>query len=431
MGFLSGTSMIPAPTRGFYGWRMVVFAAIALALTGPGQTVGVSVFVDPMIEDLGITRTQVSTAYLIGTLTGALALPWIGQAIDRFGIRRTMAVIGVVFGAFLMGMAFVSGIVTMTGGFIGIRMMGQGALSLVATTSVALWFGRRRGLAMGIVAAAGGVGMTLIPLGIERVIDASGWRTAWVVEALVIWLVIVPLALLFIRNRPSDIGQHMDGDPEPPTGAGEAWGVSRREALRSPFFWLVTATVATTGALTTAVVFHQIDLLGSRGFTPTQAAANFIPQTVATLIATLGVGALADHISPRLVLALSMIFMGVGLALGTVVSLGLSGIAFGMLIGASGGAARVVEATELPRYFGTLHIGAIRGVVTAIGIAGAAVGPVLFSLGHDATGNYSMVLLLSTTIPIAVIVATLVIRMPSHGEPDDQGEAHLLAASRD
>jgi Arabinose efflux permease len=164
VGFLSGTSLIPAPNKGFYGWRIVVFASIALALTGPGQTYGVSVFVDPMIEDLGISRTQMTTAYLIGTLVGALALPWIGQAIDRFGVRRTMAIIGALFGGLLIGMSLVSNIVGLTAGFIGIRMMGQGALNLTATTAVALWFTRRRGLAMGIVTAAGGVGMTLGPV---------------------------------------------------------------------------------------------------------------------------------------------------------------------------------------------------------------------------------------------------------------------------
>lgn len=60
---------------GFYGWRMVGLAAICLAMTAPGQTVGVSVFVDPMIEALSLSRSQVSLAYLIGTLTGATTLP--------------------------------------------------------------------------------------------------------------------------------------------------------------------------------------------------------------------------------------------------------------------------------------------------------------------------------------------------------------------
>lgn len=80
--------------EGFYGWRIVGYAALAFAATGPGQTAGVSLFVDPLIRDLGISRSAVSTAYLIGTLAGALALPWVGRALDRYGVRRTMAVIG-------------------------------------------------------------------------------------------------------------------------------------------------------------------------------------------------------------------------------------------------------------------------------------------------------------------------------------------------
>jgi MFS family permease len=367
-----------------------------------------------------------TTAYLVGTLVGALALPWIGQAIDRFGVRRTMAIIGALFGGLLIGMSLVSNIVGLTAGFIGIRMMGQGALNLTATTAVALWFTRKRGLAMGIVAAAGGVGMTLIPLLSERLIVDIGWRNTWLVEGLAVWVIVLPIALLGIRNRPSDVGQHVDGDSATDAPPAEVWGVTRKEALRSSFFWLVTVAVATISTITTAVVFHQIDLLGSRGLTPTEAAANFLPQTVATLIATLGIGALADRVSPRIVLITSMGMMAGGLLLATAVTPGLLAIAFGMLIGAAGGAMRVVEATELPRYFGTLHIGAIRGVVTSVGIAGAAVGPVLFSLGHDVTGNYTAVLLASVALPVLVAFGALLVRLPHHGKPDAQGEAHLI-----
>jgi MFS family permease len=426
VGFLSGTSFIPAPSKGFYGWRMVAFASVALALTGPGQTVGISVFVDPMIDDLGISRTEMTTAYLIGTLTGAVALPWIGQAVDRFGVRRIMALVGLLFGAMLISMSVVSNIVGLTAGFVGIRMMGQGSLSLVATTAVALWFTRKRGLAMGIVSAAGGVGMTLIPLAGERMIFELGWRNAWLIEGLVIWAIVVPMAIFAIRNRPSDLGQHVDGDPEAPTNAPEVWGVTRREAMKTPFFWIVTLAVTATGTLTTAVVFNQIDLLGSRGLTPAEAAANFIPQTVATLLATLGIGALADRISPRAVLVTSMAMLAGGLLLGTQVSPGLVAVAFGMLIGGSGGAMRVVEATELPRYFGTLHIGSIRGVVTGATIAGSAVGPLLFALGLAVTGDYSAILVLSAIFPISVIIAAFFIRLPRHTTPDEHGDSHLV-----
>lgn len=97
-----------------------------------------------MIADLGVSRSAISTSYLIGTLTGALAMPWIGRALDRHGVRRTMAVIGAVFGAVLIALATVTSLAGLTAGFVGIRMAGQGALGLTATTATALWFSRRR-----------------------------------------------------------------------------------------------------------------------------------------------------------------------------------------------------------------------------------------------------------------------------------------------
>ncbi len=147
---------------------------------------------------------------------------------------------------------------------------------------------------------------------------------------------------------------------------------------------------------------------------------------LATVAVTLGVGALADRVSARLVLVLSMLLLIAGLLLVTVASPGVLGIAFGALLGASGGAARVVEATELPRYFGTLHIGAIRGVVTALAVAGTALGPVLFAVGHDLTGDYTAVLVASTVLPAAVVMGALFVRLPAHMEPDADGEAHLV-----
>ncbi|PKQ14372.1 MAG: MFS transporter, partial [Actinobacteria bacterium HGW-Actinobacteria-8] len=90
---------------------MVGFSALALAATGPGQTVGISLFIDPLIEELGVSRSSISTSYLLGTLAGAIALPWIGRALDRYGVRRTMAVIGFVFGAVLIALSLISSVV--------------------------------------------------------------------------------------------------------------------------------------------------------------------------------------------------------------------------------------------------------------------------------------------------------------------------------
>ena len=138
------------PPRRFLGWRISGLAAITGAMTGPGQTIGVSVSIDPLISELGLTRPQVSAAYLVGTLAGAALLVPVGGWIDRVGTRQAMRWIGVAFGLGLVVMAGVQDFVTLAIGFTLIRWLGQGSLTLVSSLSVIHWFERRRGLVLGV-----------------------------------------------------------------------------------------------------------------------------------------------------------------------------------------------------------------------------------------------------------------------------------------
>lgn len=180
----------PAPDRPrasrWYGPRVVGTSSFVLALTAPGQTAAISAFVDPLIHGLGVSRSLVSGAYMVGTLAGACAMPLLGRLIDRHGPRRVMAVIAVAFGVVLMALSAVSGIVGLTAGFVGIRMLGQGALNLTATTAVAVYIERRRGLAQGITSAVGAAGISLAPVALAGLVAEHGFRMVWFVEGLVI-----------------------------------------------------------------------------------------------------------------------------------------------------------------------------------------------------------------------------------------------------
>ncbi|WP_007026787.1 MFS transporter, partial [Saccharomonospora iraqiensis] len=417
---------------GFYGWHIVGFSALMVATTAPGQTAAVSVFIDPMLADLGISRSAISTAYLVGTLTGAVAMPFVGRALDRFGVRRVMAVIGAVFALALCALSAVSSIVGLTAGFVAIRMAGQGALGLAATTAVALWFDRRRGTAMGLVNAVGVSLISLAPVLLESLIAQTGWRRAWLIEGLVVAALVLPVALLGMRDRPADLGQRPDGRitdaASPPR---PAWGLTRAVALRTPFFWTVTGGIAATGMLSTAINFHQIDLLTAHGLSTVEAAANFVPQTVANLVSTLGVGMLADRLRSRVLVALAMAFLGGALLLGTSVTPGLSAVALGVLLGAANGSIRAIEAATFPRHFGTTHIGAIRGVVTGVSVGSTAFGPVLFAVVYEATASYTPALLGALPLPLLVIVAAVFVRPPEVPAPGGRADAAGVGPAAD
>jgi MFS family permease len=411
----------PRPTTRFSGWRIVAFAAVALGMTGPGQTAGVSVFIDPMMAALELSRSQISTAYLAGTLAGATAMPRLGRFIDDRGARLAMAVVGGLFGAALAAMAGVTGLLTLLVGFAGIRMLGQGALSLVATTAVAPWFARRRGFAMGVTAAVGSALLSLMPVFSRSVlIPAFGWRGAWLVLGGAVWFIVIPIALRGMIDRPADVGQQPDGDAplearQAAEADAEAAAVSftRREAMGTPMFWAVAGAVAATGMIGTGLAFHQIDLLGAQGLTPVQAAANFIPQTVAALTTTLLVGSLVDWVSARWVLAASMLLLAGAMVMVPFVSPGLVAIAYGMVLGGAGSSARALEAASFPKLYGLRHVGSIRGVVTSISVASTAFGPLALSIGHDLTGSYVQVLLALLVLPIGVTALGLFAHIPT------------------
>src|SRR5664279_3505215 len=120
----------------------------------------------------------------------------------------------------------------------------------------------------------------------------------------------------------------------------------------TPFFWVLTAGVAVSGLLSTAVAFHQISLLGERGLSTAEAAANFIPQTVAGLVATLATGHLVERMSSRWLTVASMLMLAAALVWAVVVDPGWSAIAFGVALGASGSSIRALESASVPKYFG-------------------------------------------------------------------------------
>lgn len=396
----------------FWGWRILALATVTAAMTGPGQTLGVSVFVDHFIADLGLSRSQVSTAYLIGTLLASLGLPFVGRRIDRIGVRRAMTVIGIGFGVALVGMAGVQGFITLAIGFTAIRFLGQGSLSLASTVVVTLWFEKRRGTAMGIYATATSILMALVPIGLSFVIESYDWRIAWLTSAVVVWLVVLPIARWGLVDRPGDVGQIPDGGREAKVVSKEqvTESASRRDALHTARFWVLASAVASVAMLSTALNFHQISLLADAGLSATEAALMFLPQVVGAGVAGLVFGYIADRLTGRWLIPMTMALLIASLILASNLDSPALIVVYAMSLGAAGGSSRSVNATLLPRWFGTSHIGEIQGTATLIGVASTAIGPVAFSLARDVVGDYGGAAVWFAALPLAAGVTALFLK---------------------
>lgn len=398
----------PSPFRS--PWWVLAGAVVVQVMTAPGQTVGVSVFVDHLIEDLDLTRSSVSTAYLIGTLAGAVSMTATGRFIDRNGVRRAVGVFGLGFAVVLAAMSGVTGFVTLALGFAGTRALGQGALTLTASTSVAVSFDRRRGTAMGILSGAGGALMSLVPLAATGLIAGVGWRLAWVALAAGVCAVLMPLAASQLFTHRGITAQ------ERSTVASQNDGWTAEEARRTRAFWVMAAAVCLGALISTALAFHHIALLTARGLSPAEAAANFLPQTVAGAAAALITGRMADHVSERVLLPGALGVLAVAPILVQHVNPGLSAITYGVVLGTGMTSIRAVEATVLPRWFGIAHIGEIRGTTMAATVGGSALGPLPFALAAEHLGGYQPALAACTISALCLAVGAAATRRPN--EPD-------------
>ena len=207
-----------AATPSMVWWILMVAAGgILTAMTFPGQTAGLSPFTDPLLAQLDIDRTAISLSYLIATLTGALTMPVLGRVMDKYGTKRAIIWIGVLLSLVLLGASFMSEIFGLTLSYVGLRMTGQGALSLAATTLIARTVTHRPGLALGIVGAIGSAGISLAPVGVERLIAWSDIATVWRIESALVALIVIPIALALPKDVPqtmTDTGTHIVVVPE-------------------------------------------------------------------------------------------------------------------------------------------------------------------------------------------------------------------------
>lgn len=380
-------------------------AGLISVMTFPGQTAGLSVFTDPLINQLGISRTEISLSYLIGTLLGAAAQPFLGRALDRWDPRRVILVIAVSFSTILFLMSFVTGVLDLTIGYTGLRMAGQGALGLAVTTAITRAIRHRRGLALGISAAVGSAGISLAPIGLERLINEVGIYAAWRWEALAVAVVVIPAVLLLPRTH-SEVGfRRVD--------TTQATGWTRRDATRTGMFWVLVGATSTISMLSTGLAFQQVAILAERGLSPLEAASNFLPQTATALAATVAVGALVDRVSPRIFVILSMAAMSAALCMVTIATPGAGALAYGLVLGLAGGALRGMEAATFARYFGVAHIGSIRGLATAVGLGASALGPLAFALASGVAGNFTTPALIFAMLPLVVLVAVTLVKTPA------------------
>ena len=403
----------------YYGW-VVVGCAMGSAMARQAAAVAtLSVFLVPMTDEFGWSRTGISGAVSLGGFLGALVAPFIGPLFDRHGSRITLVTCAVVVSACTVALAGIETLVSFYVVFGISRMLFATPFDLGTSSAVAKWFVRGRARAMAAMSSAHGVGLACMPLLAALVIEAQGWRAGWVVLAVLVIVVGAVPQWFFMVRQPEDLGLQPDGTNgvvDESGGVRDDTGevpFTRAEALRTPAIWLLMFFAILVYPVQAGISLHQAPYLMERGMSPGVAATVVSAFSLSIALGSLVFGISAHRFAPRFVLFAGAVLMTAGAVLmGEVDGPALGYLAATMFGLGLGGISTMLPVT-LADYFGRAHYGAIRGVFLPVQVVGQAVGPLLAGVLHDASGNYAAGLSVFATLSATAALVALTASPPS------------------
>ena len=428
MRFSTTAEQATTESKFFYGWTIVAVGFLAHIASAFSISSTLSVFLKPLSSDLGISRGVFSLIRSGEILIGAAAAPIVGSVLDRHGGRWLMAAGGLISGAgfLLLGQSrdfwqfllFRWLLVSP-----GDSLMG----SMVVNVSISRWFVRMRGRALALAGMGHGLAKVGMPLLAASLILHTGWRGAWTVFGLVALGLVVGPALLFMRRRPEDMGLLPDGArAQPNSGAsvserGSArtsrtatdnvvW--SRREALRTPAFWLIVITFGVAHVGVTGLNLHVFSFVSDQGH-PAMVAA-FVMSTIAFMQFTTPMvwGLFAERWNLGKLIMAKFLIQAVGILWALSDPGVLSLYAGFFLYGIGMGGTSILAEMIWANYFGRISLGTIRGMGSLLTSVFSAGGPPFFGILFDYTQSYYLSFSIFIGMLFASALLSLFLRPP-------------------
>lgn len=383
--------------RIFYGWWLL--AALTVIMTiGPSMTWGSFTFyITPLEAEFGWSRTQTSIAAVITQVLFAASAPCVGWWIDHRGARSAMLTGTVLTSIGFVALSTTSQLWQYYVYWAFVAFWRTWIAWIPATILAARWFNRRRGMALGIVTAGVPIGNIIVLPYLAAVIERMGWQTGFLMTAVAVPVVFLPITLLLVRERPESMGLEPDGGAAPPATA-RAHHVQHEftasEAVRTRAFWIMTLGFLFMYMGGDSFAPHQAPFFESRGFSIEGAARVLAVVALVQLIMRATALFFVDRIPQvRLLMSVPSIFLGLGIA-AVMISTDLAGLAsFVVFFGFGQAVLPMGETLIRARYFGTRALGRLTGINEMLNVGGVFIGPILGGVIFDRTGDYGPALL--------------------------------------
>ena len=397
----------------FHGWYIVSTGAFVTMLA-MGADIGL--FVLPMSDEFGWSRSTISIAIAMSSLIGGLSQPILGRIFDRMGGRKLILAGVTVMGAGTALLMFTSNIVFLIIVFGVLITVGRSAGGMnIMGVLVSRWFQRRRSIAIALISGGGSLGGLLIVPMIAFVMPIIGWRYTWLMLGMMILVLALPMAYLFVRNDPRDMGLMPDGDPSTSDGETAAAKAARggpldishwKKAFRSVPMWQLLGSYTVCGITTTMMSAHYVPYAIEEGFSPSVAATAFGALSAMNLLGVLSIGFLGDRFGRKNLLTLVYAVRGLGFAI-LILAPGLWGLFGFAIVGGMAWLATVPLTTALTAdVYGLRNVGVLSGLVFMAHQIGGAASIQITGILRDVTGNYDLPFALAgLTLAFATVVS--------------------------
>ena len=379
-----------------------------------------AVFIFPMSEDLGWSRTLIAGAASFGGLVAMVASPITGWALDRYGARVILTVSVIALGLSTMSLAWATAPVAFYLAYGAGRVLFASPLNIGCSVVVSRWFVKKRGKATGMLFMSHSLGMITFPLLAGLIIKYRGWEDAWLVlGALVFVLALGPVSML-VRQDPESMGLLPDGDLPDQTDEGqeetpatEEANWTLREAMHTPTLWLLAISTGSLYLLQSGTNIHQAAFFLDQGLGVGVSAASISMNAVFTGLGSLFWGWVVDRMPVRYTYAGVALMMAAALVLFTMADTVIEALIVASIFGTAVGGILVVPVVAYANYFGRGSLSTIRGVTEPFVSLGQAIGGLFSGIIFDVTGSYKLAFVVLAIIGFATIGLLLATRAPT------------------
>ena len=396
----------------YYGWYIALALSITETVSYGVMFYAFSVFITPMEDSMGWSRSELTGGFSLALLVAALMAVPVGYWVDKHGSRLLMSVGSV--GATILVLMW-SQVTTLPEFFIIWALMGfcyAAVLYEPAFAVIATWFIRKRGTAMTLVTFTAGFASTIfIPLS-DALLVAFGWRQAVFILGVTLGVITIPIHILFLRRRPNDLGLAPDGDTNIQQSTSTIQ-INLKSVLKSRFFWVLTMAFALSTLSMTAIRVHFIPLLISIGVNPSTAAVASGSIGIMQVVGRLFFAPIERHFSSKTMVV--GVFMLLALSIG-ILLLGNAPIIIVVFIGLYGmavGTYTLARPLIVADVYGATFYGRISSVIAIFLKLATTIAPFGAGVIFDVFASYTPLLYLVTGFSVVAIALIWFLPAPS------------------